>query len=60
MTALPNRPHMSVEEYFQLERDNRETRYEYIDGIVTMLLHHQRQHRKHPTSPIKSASLSCL
>src|SRR5690349_19246068 len=37
MTALPNRPHMSVEEYFQLERDNRETRYEYIDGIVTML-----------------------
>lgn len=37
MTALPNRPHMSVEEYFQLERSNSETRYEYLDGLVTML-----------------------
>ncbi|HLG64608.1 MAG TPA: Uma2 family endonuclease [Ktedonosporobacter sp.] len=37
MTALPNRPHMSVEEYLRLDRSSDETRYEYIDGIVTML-----------------------
>lgn len=28
---------MSVEEYLQLDRSSLETRYEYIDGYVTML-----------------------
>jgi len=37
MTALPHNFMMSVEEYFQLEANATETRYEYIDGIVTML-----------------------
>jgi Uma2 family endonuclease len=37
MTALPNRPLMSVEEYLQLERSSTDTRYEYIDGHVRML-----------------------
>lgn len=35
--ALPNRTKMSVEEYLQLDRDSYETRYEYIDGQITML-----------------------
>lgn len=37
MTALPNRPTMSVEEYLALDRNSTETRYEYIDGHVTMM-----------------------
>jgi Uma2 family endonuclease len=37
MTASPHRPLMSVEEYFQLDRNSIDTRYEYIDGHVRML-----------------------
>lgn len=35
--ALPHRPAMSFEEYLHLDRSSIETRYEYIDGYVTML-----------------------
>ena len=34
---LQNNPSMSVEEYLQLDRSSIETRYEYIDGYVSML-----------------------
>jgi Uma2 family endonuclease len=37
MMALSHDPSMSVEEYLQLDRSSIETRYEYIDGYVTML-----------------------
>ena len=37
MTASPHRPLMSVEEYFQLDQNSIDTRYEYIDGHVRML-----------------------
>ncbi len=37
MTALPHHPAMSVDAYFQLERNDAETRYEYIDGYITMM-----------------------
>src|ERR1700694_5337106 len=35
--ALPHQPSMSVEDYLELGRSSIETRYEYIDGYVTML-----------------------
>ena len=35
--ALSHDPWMSVEEYLQLDRSSIETRYEYIDGYVSML-----------------------
>ena len=35
--APPHLPSMSVEEYLQIDRSSIETRYEYIDGYVTML-----------------------
>ncbi len=35
--ALPHDPSMSVAEYVQLDRSSIETRYEYIDGYVSML-----------------------
>lgn len=37
MVADPHRQFMSVEEYLALDRNSLETRYEFIDGIVTML-----------------------
>ncbi len=37
MMALSHDPSMSVEEYLQLDRSSIETRYEFIDGYVTML-----------------------
>lgn len=37
MTALPRRPWMSIEEYFELDRNSKDVRYEYIDGHVRML-----------------------
>lgn len=37
MSALPRHTTITVDEYFQLEHDNPETRYEYIDGHATML-----------------------
>ena len=37
MTALSDREKISVEEYFQLLRDNPDARYEYIDGRVYAL-----------------------
>jgi Uma2 family endonuclease len=37
MMALPHDPLMSVEDYLQLDRNSIETRYEYIDGYVSML-----------------------
>ncbi len=37
MVAQPSRSKMSVEEYFALDRDSREKRYEFIDGRVYML-----------------------
>src|SRR5438094_1753847 len=35
--ALEHRPLMSVEEYFELEENSPDTRYEYIDGYVHMM-----------------------
>ena len=35
--ALSHDPSMSVDEYLQLDRSSIETRYEYIDGYVSML-----------------------
>lgn len=35
--ALPHHPMMSVEEYLTLDRNNAEARYEYIDGLISML-----------------------
>ena len=35
--ALQHNPSMSVEEYLQIDRSSIETRYEYIDGYVSML-----------------------
>src|SRR5258708_37873584 len=37
MVADPHRQFMSVEEYLALDRNSLETRYEFIDGFVTML-----------------------
>ena len=37
MAANPNRVLMSVEEYLELDRNSLDTRYEFIDGVVTML-----------------------
>lgn len=37
MAADPHRHFMSVEEYLELDRNSLDARYEYIDGIVTML-----------------------
>lgn len=37
MTASPQRQYMSVEEYFQLCREQPDTRYEYLDGYAYML-----------------------
>ena len=37
MATLPQQSHMTVEEYFELCRNNPDVRYEYIDGQVTML-----------------------
>ena len=37
MAADPHRLVMSVEEYLTLDRNSLEARYEFIDGVVTML-----------------------
>jgi Uma2 family endonuclease len=37
MTANPNRVLMSVNEYLELDRNALDTRYEFIDGVVTMM-----------------------
>src|SRR6202048_2869317 len=37
MTAQSNFPKMSVEEYFKLDDNSLETKYEFIDGKVNML-----------------------
>jgi len=37
MATLPEHLYMTVEEYFELCRNNPDVRYEYIDGQVTML-----------------------
>lgn len=37
MLAVPNSAPMSVEEYLALDRSSQDVRYEYIDGVVTML-----------------------
>jgi Uma2 family endonuclease len=37
MAAEPHRLFMSVEEYLELDRNSLDRRYEYIDGVVTML-----------------------
>ena len=37
MAADPHRLFMSVEEYLELDRNSVDARYEYIDGVVTML-----------------------
>jgi len=37
MAVDPYRRLMSVEEYLELDRSSPDTRYEYIDGVVTML-----------------------
>jgi Uma2 family endonuclease len=37
MTAQPWQTRASVEEYFQIERDHPGRRYEYVDGVITML-----------------------
>lgn len=38
MIAEPHQAPMSVEEYLVLDRSSLDTRYEYIDGVVTMLV----------------------
>lgn len=35
--ALPHRPFMSVQEYLELDRSSLDTRYEYVDGHITMM-----------------------
>jgi Uma2 family endonuclease len=46
MATSPQQPRMTVEEYFELCRNNPDAHYEYIDGQVTMLaggsLNHSR------------------
>lgn len=37
MSALPDRPAMTVEEYLELDRKSEHIRYEYIDGQLRML-----------------------
>jgi Uma2 family endonuclease len=37
MTAQPWQTRANVEDYFQIEQDHPERRYEYMDGVVTML-----------------------
>jgi Uma2 family endonuclease len=37
MAVDPHRLFMSVEEYLELDRSSLDARYEYIDGVVTML-----------------------
>src|SRR5215469_5657265 len=37
MATYPHQSHMTVEEYLELCRNSPDTRYEYIDGQVTML-----------------------
>ena len=37
MAAEPHRHFMSVEEYLELDRNSPDARYEYIDGVVTMM-----------------------
>lgn len=37
MLAEPYRTSMSVEEYLKLDRASQDVRYEYLDGVVTML-----------------------
>jgi Uma2 family endonuclease len=37
MAADPQRLFMSVEEYLELDRNSLDARYEYIDGVVTLL-----------------------
>ena len=44
--ALPNRPQLSIEEYFQLDRESNEARYEYIDGQIRMLAGGTPNHAK--------------
>jgi len=37
MAADPHRLFMSVEEYLELDRNSLDARYEYVDGVVTLL-----------------------
>jgi Uma2 family endonuclease len=37
LNALPNQSFVSVEEYFELDADSQDTRYEYVDGQLRML-----------------------
>ena len=37
MVADPPRLFMSAEEYLELDRNSLDARYEFIDGVVTML-----------------------
>jgi Uma2 family endonuclease len=46
LTALPNRPTVSIEEYLQLDQDSKDIRYEYSDGNVTMLAGGTLDHSK--------------
>ena len=40
MISEPNSAAMSIEEYLALDRASLDVRYEYIDGVVTMLGKH--------------------
>ena len=44
--ALPNRPPLNIEEYFRLDRESTEARYEYIDGQIRMLAGGTPDHAK--------------
>lgn len=44
--ALSHRPSQSLEEYFQLEQESAEVRYEYIDGQIRMLAGGTPDHAK--------------
>ena len=46
LTALPNRPTVSIEEYLQLDQDSKDIRYEHSDGNVTMLAGGTLDHSK--------------
>src|SRR6266700_8353201 len=52
MTASPHSSLMSVEEYFQLDRNSREARYEYIDGYARPVVRGTPDHAKISTNII--------
>lgn len=46
MTAFPHSAPLSVEEYFKLDNEDNEARYEYVDGQIVMLAGGTPNHAK--------------